>query len=71
MGVIPERIRAAETERMMKIQEVILKAMAGKLKSWEAAEIIGVKLFCVQRLRSSSHRLERAEAADISPRFTS
>jgi len=26
----------------MKIQEVILKAMAGKLKWWEAAEIIGV-----------------------------
>jgi len=31
---------AAETERMMKIQEVILKAMSGKLKWWEAAEII-------------------------------
>src|SRR4051794_41846504 len=29
-------------ERVMKIQEVILKAMAGKLKWWEAAEIIGV-----------------------------
>jgi transposase len=29
-------------ERMMKIQEVILKATAGKLKWWEAAEIIGV-----------------------------
>jgi transposase len=29
-------------ERMMKVQEVILKAMAGKLKWWEAAEIIGV-----------------------------
>jgi hypothetical protein len=26
----------------MKIQEVILKAMAGKLKWWKAAEIIGV-----------------------------
>ena len=26
----------------MKVQEVILKAMAGKLKWWEAAEIIGV-----------------------------
>jgi transposase len=29
-------------ERMMKVQEVILKARAGKLKWWEAAEIIGV-----------------------------
>ena len=42
MENISEPIRAAETERMMKIQEVILKAMAGKLKWWEAAEIIGV-----------------------------
>jgi transposase len=29
-------------ERMMKAQEVILRAMAGKLKWWEAAEILGV-----------------------------
>jgi transposase len=29
-------------ERMMKVQEVILKAMAASLKWWEAAEIIGV-----------------------------
>ena len=35
-----QQISAAETERMMKIQEVVLKAMAGKLKWWEAAEII-------------------------------
>jgi len=28
-------------ERKMKVQEVILKAMAGSLKWWEAAEIIG------------------------------
>jgi hypothetical protein len=33
---------AAEVERMMKVQELILKAMAGTLKWWEAAEIIGV-----------------------------
>ena len=26
----------------MKVQEVVLKAMAGSLKRWEAAEIIGV-----------------------------
>src|ERR1700709_2219203 len=26
----------------MKVQEVILRAMAGKLKWWEAAEVIGV-----------------------------
>ena len=51
MEVIPERIRAAETERMMKIQEVILKAMAGKLKWWEAAEIIGVTDRTMRRWR--------------------
>ena len=51
MGVIPERIGAAETERMMKIQEVILKAMAGKLKWWEAAEIIGVTDRTMRRWR--------------------
>ena len=39
---IQEQLPAAEMERAMKIQEVILKAMAGKLKWWEAAEIIGV-----------------------------
>ena len=39
----PEQsVSCAEMERMMKVQEVILKAMAGSLKWWEAAEIIGV-----------------------------
>jgi transposase len=38
-------------ERMMKIQEVILKAMAGKLKWWEAAEIIGVTDRTMRRWR--------------------
>jgi transposase len=38
-------------ERMMKIQEVILKAMAGRLKWWEAAEIIGVTDRTMRRWR--------------------
>src|SRR3977135_3074963 len=38
-------------ERMMKIQEVILKAMAGKLKWWEAAEIIGITDRTMRRWR--------------------
>jgi transposase len=42
---------AVETERMMKIQEVILKAMAGKLKWGEAAEIIGVTDRTMRRWR--------------------
>ena len=46
-----EPIAAAAMERMMKIQEVILKAMAGKLKCWEAAEIIGVTDRTMRRWR--------------------
>ena len=37
-----QQVSAAEAERMMKAQEVILKAAAGKLKWWEAAGIMGV-----------------------------
>ena len=46
-----EQFPAAEMERAMKIQEVILKAMAGKLKWWEAAEIIGVTDRTMRRWR--------------------
>src|SRR6202165_4977008 len=38
-------------ERMMKVQEVILKAMAGRLKWWEAGEIIGVSDRTMRRWR--------------------
>ena len=50
-NALSRRISAAEMERMMKIQEVILKAMAGKLKWWEAAEIIGVTDRTMRRWR--------------------
>jgi hypothetical protein len=33
---------ASEMERMMKLQDVLLKAMAKKITWWVAAEIIGV-----------------------------
>jgi transposase len=46
-----EQVPAAEMERMMKVQEVILKAMAGSLKWWEAAEIIGVSDRTMRRWR--------------------
>jgi transposase len=36
---------------MMKVQEVILKAMAGSLKWWEAAEIVGVSDRTMRRWR--------------------
>jgi transposase len=51
-GVNPEQmVSSAEMERMMKVQEVILKAMAGSLKWWEAAEIIGVSDRTMRRWR--------------------
>src|SRR5260370_3599994 len=42
---------AAEVERMMKLQEVLLKAMARKMTWWEAAEIIGVTDRTMRRWR--------------------
>jgi transposase len=44
-------VSSAEMERMMKVQEVILKAMAGSLRWWEAAEIIGVTDGTMRRWR--------------------
>ena len=37
-----EQIPLAEVERTMKVQEVILRAMAKKITWWQAAEILGV-----------------------------
>lgn len=42
---------AAEVERMMKLQDVLLKAMAKKITWWEAAEIIGVTDRTMRRWR--------------------
>jgi transposase len=44
-------ISAAEMERMMKWQEVILRAMAGRLKWWDAAEILGISDRSLRRWR--------------------
>lgn len=46
-----QTISSGEMERMKKVQEVILKAMAGSLKWWEAAEIIGVSDRTMRRWR--------------------
>lgn len=51
MEAVEQQIPAAEMERMMKAQEVILKAAAGKLKWWEAAEIMGVSDRTMRRWR--------------------
>jgi transposase len=42
---------AAEMRRVVKVQEVIMKAMAGKLKWFEAAEILGVTPRTMRRWR--------------------
>src|ERR1700724_1531663 len=42
---------ARETERMMKLQDVILKAMAKKLTWVQAAEIAGMSVRNMQRMR--------------------
>ena len=47
----PQQYSAAETERMMKLQDVLLKAMAKKITWWEAAEIIGVTDRTMRRWR--------------------
>jgi len=44
-------ISAAEMERMMKVPEVMLRAMAGKLKWWDAAEILGTSDRSLRRWR--------------------
>ena len=43
---------AAELERTLKVQEVIAKAIAGKLTWWEAAEIMGVTDRTMRRWRA-------------------
>src|SRR5438128_12316760 len=50
-GTPKGQIPVAEMERMMKVREVILKAMAGSLKWWEAAEIIGATDRTMRRCR--------------------
>jgi transposase len=47
----PQQYGAAETERMMKLQDVLLKAMAKKIRWWDAAEIIGVSDRTMRRWR--------------------
>jgi transposase len=56
----PQKNSAAETERMMKLQDVLLKAMAKKIRWWDAAEIIGVSDRTMRRWR------ERLEAEGYS-----
>jgi len=45
----------AAVERMMKVQEVILRAMAGKLRWWQAVEILGITERTMRRWRYQQH----------------
>jgi transposase len=47
----PEKISAAELERMMKLQDVILKAMAKRITWMAAAEIAGVSDRTMRRIK--------------------
>jgi transposase len=51
-----QQYSASEMERMMKVQDVLLKAMAKKITWWAAAEIIGVTDRTMRRWRG---RIER------------
>src|SRR5436309_11756136 len=56
-----QSIPAREVERMMKLQDVLLKAMAKKISWLSAAEIIGVTPRTMRRWRA---RLEQTAIAD-------
>ena len=47
----PQQYSAAETVRIMKLQDALLKAMVKKITWWEAAEIIGVTDRTMRRWR--------------------
>ncbi len=60
-----QQYSAAEMERMMKLQDVLLKAMAKRITWWTAAEIIGVTDRTMRRWRE---RLERDGYAGLADR---
>jgi transposase len=59
-----QQYSAAEMERMMKIQDVLLKAMAKKISWWTAAEIIGVSDRTMRRWRERMEEDGYAGLAD-------
>jgi transposase len=60
-----QQYSAAEMERMMKVQDVLLKAMAKKITWWAAAEIIGVS---DRTMRRWHERLEKDGYAGLADR---
>ena len=51
-----EQIPAAEAERTMRVQEVMLQAMAKKISWWQAAEILGVTDRTMRRWKARQER---------------
>jgi hypothetical protein len=49
-----QQYSAAEMERMMKVQDVLLKAMAKKITWWAAEEIMGVSGRTMRRWRKGT-----------------
>jgi transposase len=62
---LTQQYSTAEMERMMKLQEVMLKAMAKKITWWEAAEIIGISDRSMRRWRE---RLEEGGYSGLADR---
>src|SRR5450631_1363343 len=60
-----QQYSAAEMERMMKVQDVLLKAMAKKITWWAAAEILGVTDRTMRRWRD---RMEEGGYAGLADR---
>jgi transposase len=59
-----QQYSAAEMERMMKVQDVLLKAMAKKITWWAAAEILGVTDRTMRRWRERLQEHGYAGLAD-------
>jgi len=49
--VVERQYRAAAVERAMKVQEVIMRAMAKQMTWWQAAEILGVSTRTIRRMK--------------------
>jgi transposase len=49
--VVERQYRAAAVERAMKVQEVIMRAMAKRISWWQAAEILGVTTRTMRRMK--------------------
>src|ERR1051326_7651293 len=60
-----QQYSATEMERMMKVQDVLLKAMAKKITWWAAAEILGVTDRTMRRWRE---RLEEEGYSGLADR---